>query len=414
MKSALLRMARRLRAFPFMRSIRDYLAWAQGIALAPSLRRIPLQPKTVIFESYQGRSYACSPRAIYRAMVTDPRFADWRFVWAFADTKNVDPEIASHPRTHVVSYCSPEYFRAFAAATYWVVNAMLPLKIRKRPGQKMLQCWHGTPFKRLRADVEGTRTDINGSRDFSRKNRLDVPRFDAFTFQSDFGERTLSSAFEFDRFNPGLERLRFGLPRNTELFDYSPQRITEIRTRLGIAEGKTVVLYAPTYRDDAITANASYHFSQPIDYNNIMEGLGADTVLLFRAHYMITEVPDFAAFADRIIDVSQVPDITDLYVISQLLITDYSSVFFDYAALQRPIVFFMKDLENYRDNLRGFYLPLSQLPGPVTTTESELVPAIKSGLANPSGCPRPQTEELVSWDSATTTTAIIDSFFALM
>lgn len=373
-------------------------------------RRGRLKPDTVVFESYAGRSYSCSPRAVYRQMLADPRFAEWRFVWALVDPEDTPTELLREPRTRVVKYESPNYFRAFGTATYWVVNSMLPAKVRKRPGQKMLQCWHGTPFKRLRADVLGSRSDINGGRDFSRKNRLDVPRFDAFTFQSAFGEQALSTAFEFDRFNPGLERLRLGLPRNAELFRYSSEELAAVKDRLRIDRDKTVVLYAPTYRDDAITSEASYSFNQPIDYRRIVDGLGPDTVLLFRAHYMITEVPDFASFDGRIVDVSHMPDINDLYAISNLLITDYSSVFFDYGALRRPVVFFMKDLENYRDNLRGFYLGLTELPGPVTTDEDDLVARVADALADPSAAAQ-SPEEMLSWDTEETTRQVVEQFF---
>lgn len=403
----------KLRSFPLMRSLRDYLLWLQGIVFMRRYRKGPLEPRTVIFESYAGRSYSCSPRAIYRRMVTDPQFSDWRFTWSLVDPESAPAELRQSPRTTIVKYESPAYYRAFGTASYWVVNSMLPAKVRKRPGQKMLQCWHGTPFKRLRADVAGNRSDINGSRDFHRKNRLDVPRFDAFTFQSAFGERTLSSAFEFDRFNPNLQRIRAGLPRNAELFTYSPEKIAAIRESLGIERDKTVVLYAPTYRDDAITSDAKYSFSQPVDYQQIIDGLGADVVLLFRAHYMITEVPDFASFDGQIIDASQAADINDLYAVSDLLITDYSSVFFDFAALKRPVVFFMKDLENYRDNLRGFYLSLSELPGPVTVNEADLISQIKEVLetSGQADYPHTQHEELRSWDTAHSTDDAIERFF---
>ena len=95
--------------------------------------------------------------------------------------------------------------------------------------------------------------------------------------------------------------------------------------------------------------------------------------VLFRAHYLIANAFDFERFGDFVIDVSQVNDINDLYVISDVLVTDYSSVFFDYANLRRPIIFYMYDLDRYANDIRGFYLGLDELPGPIVQTEDELV-----------------------------------------
>jgi CDP-glycerol glycerophosphotransferase len=100
--------------------------------------------------------------------------------------------------------------------------------------------------------------------------------------------------------------------------------------------------------------------------------------VLFRAHYLVASAFDFAAQGGFVIDVSKTGDINDLYVISDVLVTDYSSVFFDYANLRRPVVFYMYDLEHYAHELRGFYLDIDELPGPIVRTTAELVDAIKT------------------------------------
>ena len=377
---------RQFRDLPLARSVHDYLLWVQGLILHKPDRTGPIQPHTVVFESYAGRNYSCSPRAIYEYMIAQPEYANWRFVWCLGDPSSAPKNLASQPRTRVVRYKSSEYYRVYGTAQYWVTNAMLPAGVRKRAGQKMLQCWHGTSLKRLRADVESTKNEINGARDYRRKNRLDVPRFDAFTFQSAFGERTLSVAFELDRLGKNVEHLRFGLPRNTRLFEYDRGEVQRIRETLGIPVDKKVILYAPTWRDDSLDNANGYVFEEPIDYHQLADGFGPDTVMLFRAHYMITERPDFNEFAGQIIDASGVADINDLYAIADVLITDYSSVFFDYAVLKRPVVFFMKDLENYRDHLRGFYMNLEELPGPVVLKEAELIQTVNTALSGGQRC----------------------------
>lgn len=401
---------RQFRGLPLARSVHDYLLWAQGLILHKPDRTGPIKPRTVVFESYAGRNYSCSPQAIYESMVAQPEYANWKFVWCLADPSSAPEVLTSQPRTRVVRYKSSEYYRVYGTAHYWVTNAMLPAGVRKRSGQKMLQCWHGTSLKRLRADVQSTKSEINGARDYRRKNRLDVPRFDAFTFQSEFGERTLSGAFELERLGKNVQHLRYGLPRNTKLFEYNDDEIQRIRETLSIPASKKVILYAPTWRDDSLDDKNGYVFQEPVDYHELAEGFGPDAVMLFRAHYMITERPDFDEFTGRIIDASGVADINDLYAIADVLITDYSSVFFDYAALRRPVVFFMKDLVNYRDHLRGFYMDLDELPGPVTLKETDLIQEVNAALTAGKDVELP-TGEFESWDSPETTRRVVEAFF---
>lgn len=403
------RLLRTFRGMPAARAVRDYLLWLDGVVLHWPDRRGPIVPKTVVFESYAGRSYSCSPRAIYEYMVSNPEFSDWKFVWCLIHPSSAPVELVEDPQTRIVGYGTDEYFRVYGTAQYWITNAMLPATVRKRQGQKMLQCWHGTSLKRLRADVLGTNTAINGARDYRRKNRLDVPRFDAFTFQSEFGERTLSGAFELDRLGKHVKHLRYGLPRNTRLFEYNEGEIQRIREILGIPVGKKVILYAPTWRDDSLDSANGYVFKEPVDYHQLAQGFGQDAVMLFRAHYMITERPDFDEFAGQIIDASNVADINDLYAVADVLITDYSSVFFDYAALKRPVVFFMKDLVNYRDHLRGFYMDLDDLPGPVVLEEAGLIQEVNSALSASKDVELP-TGEFESWDSPDTTKQVVRAF----
>lgn len=117
-----------------------------------------------------------------------------------------------------------------------------------------------------------------------------------------------------------------------------------------------------------------------LDFARLREQLGEDCVILFRAHYLVASHFDFAAYEGFVWDVSQYPDINDLYIVADLLITDYSSVFFDYANLKRPILFYMYDLAAYRDDIRGFYLSLDELPGPIVETEEALIQAIPQAL----------------------------------
>ena len=134
-----------------------------------------------------------------------------------------------------------------------------------------------------------------------------------------------------------------------------------------------MVLYAPTFRDTEHSGSVGYTFRAELDFDLLRERLGDDTVVLFRPHYLVANSFDFARYEGFVFDVSAVLDINDLYIASDVLVTDYSSVFFDYVNLDRPIVFYMYDLEQYASELRGFYLDLDELPGPIVRTAEDLV-----------------------------------------
>ena len=169
-----------------------------------------------------------------------------------------------------------------------------------------------------------------------------------------------------------------GYPRNDALSTFTEGDARRIREELGIPEGKKAVLYAPTWRDDQHVSGKGYTLALPVDFERLRRELADDYVILFRAHYFVANEFDFERYAGFVLDVSNVSDINDLYIAADVLVTDYSSVFFDYANLGRPIVFYMYDLEAYATELRGFYLDLSELPGPIVRDEEELVAAVRS------------------------------------
>ena len=142
-------------------------------------------------------------------------------------------------------------------------------------------------------------------------------------------------------------------------------------------EGKKVILYAPTFRDNQKLDKAySYGFTLEMNFDHLLDTLGEDYVILFRPHYFVASQFDFAKYEGRVFNVADVDDVNEVYIISDMLITDYSSVFFDYAILKRPILLFMYDLELYQGQLRDFYIDLKELPFPILRTQEQLEEAI--------------------------------------
>lgn len=332
---------------------------------------LPVDSSLIVFESFRGRKYADSPRAIYEFMLNDEHCSGYRFAWCFRDSVMDEYRyVGDEPRTTLVRWGSEDYNRIYATAAYWFANTRLPKALKKREGQVYTQTWHGTPLKKLGCDIT---TGATESAEETREAILsDVIRYDHLISPSRYCSEKLSSAFDLAAAGKQHVIMETGYPRNDSLADRRPERIDEIKKRAGIPAGKKVILYAPTYREDMMTGPGAYAYREPLDLAKLREDLGDGYVMLFRTHYFIREGADADDHGGFIIDVTGWPDINELYLASDMLLTDYSSVFFDYGILGRPVVFYMYDLERYRDSLRGLYLGLDELPGPVAVTQDEL------------------------------------------
>ncbi len=355
-----------------------YAAYARAVRLLYRVERrtAPLEEKLVLFEAFQGRQYTCSPKALYEQMLREERFADYRFLWAFteeAERRNPMPDA----RTGVVRYNSRAHKRACARAGTIITNSMPLGFFQPRRGQRLVETWHGTPLKRLGCDIEVDSNAVNTAGEIHARYRDRVQKISVLLSPSDFYTEKLTSAFDLRGAGREVRIVQEGYPRNDFLARCTPEEAADIRARLGVPAGKKVILYAPTFRDDEKLEKAySYGFTLQMDFDHLLETLGEDYVILFRPHYFVASQFDFARYAGRVINAAGVDDVNWLYVISDLLITDYSSVFFDYAILRRPILLYMYDLERYQGQLRDFYIDLAALPFPIVRTQEALEQAI--------------------------------------
>jgi CDP-glycerol glycerophosphotransferase len=374
-------------------------------------RRNPVNPSLAVFEVFSGRAFSDSPRALFRAFLRDRGdSAGTAPIWVLraplahaladrgydvhgledfprASSDGIDLDIrlgngALEELRHAVIVVrdSSEYLRSYARAALWVSNAILPTFLAPRQGQTYLQAWHGTPLKRLGCDIE---TGASGNAlyslsDVRRRYHSEGARISWLVSPSSYASERLGSAFDLFATGEADKIIEAGYPRNDALCTFTPEDVASVRRRLGIPAGKKVVLYAPTWRDDQHSSKVGYTYESQADFAALRAALGDDYVMLFRAHYLVASAFDPASYEGFVLDVSAIDDINDLYIVSDMLVTDYSSVFFDYANLGRPIVFFMYDLERYADELRGFYLGLDELPGPVVRTTPELIEAVRA------------------------------------
>lgn len=341
------------------------------------LRHQKINSRQIVFESYLARSFADSPKAIYEYMLSAQKYKEYRFVWAFVDPSKYS--FLENERTKVVKYRSVGYYLAYARSRYWVVNGWIPFRIEKKSEQIMLQTWHGTPLKRLRNDIMSNSKHATLSHTKVVKDNLrDTKRYDYFISPSKFCTKVFTSAFDLKELGKENTIIEIGYPRNDFLYSYTEKDTKAIKKRLSIPKNKKVILYAPTWRDDQHKKGIGFTYDLGLDFKKLYDKFGKDYVVLFRAHYNIATGFDFSAHQGFVYDVSKVDEVNELYVISDMLITDYSSVFFDYANLRRPILFYMYDLKYYQTELRGFYIDLDELPGPILQTENELYDAIKN------------------------------------
>lgn len=321
-----------------------------------------------MFESFHAKQYSDNPRAIYEYMKENHK--DYHLLWS------VDKQAIKLFDDFQVPYIrrfTLRWFLTFPRAEYWVNNVRLPGWMPKPTSTIYIQTWHGTPLKKLGLDIEeihmpGTKTNAY-KENFVRESQ----KWDYLISPNPYTTEIFKRAFHY-----GGKFIESGYPRNDVLSNPSEELVKELKRKLGIDAEKKVMLYAPTWRDNEFYKKGKYKFSFQFDLENWKNEFGDEWVLLTRMHYLVAENFNFSAHEGSVYDVSSYPDIRDLYLISDLLITDYSSVFFDYAILNRPIVFFMYDLIIYRDQLRGFYIDIEQeAPGPIVQTEKELFTSIK-------------------------------------
>ncbi|GAA2549013.1 hypothetical protein GCM10010435_18400 [Winogradskya consettensis] len=324
----------------------------------PAMRETPLRD-VVLYNSFTGRQYSDSPRAVHEELLA--RGLPLEHQWVSVDGQAPLPHSAEP-----VPLWSREWHEALATARYIVTNQHLPEWFRRREGQVVVQTWHGTPLKRIGFDIADVQfTDKR----YLEKLALETPNWSFLVSPNTFSSPLLRRAFRF-----GGELLEIGYPRNDVLLQDRTEITERVRAAVGVPPGRKIILYAPTWRDDEHSGGA-YRMSMRLDTRLAADRLGADHVLLVRRHpNVIDELP-----GDGFVhDVSAYPDMADLLAAADILITDYSSVMFDFAATGRPILFFTYDLAHYRDELRGFYFDFeAEAPGPLLATSAEVIDAVR-------------------------------------
>lgn len=312
--------------------------------------------KQVLLQSLIGKNYGDSPKVLYDAMRVDEHFKDYKYIWAFEDPSQFEVVGAKKIRLTSIQY----YLEALRSGI-WISNVSIERGLKFKPrGTISLNTWHGIPIKVI-GNAQKTRNDY------------DYSSVDFMCCSSEFEKKVFMRDFNVK------EDVIFqcGMPRNDELYYPSEEAVQSVRKELEIPEGKKIILYAPTWRDST-DGGSSYQITPPMDLDYWKKQLGDKYVLLFRMHHLTTKLMG-VTFNDFVRDVSHYPQINRLMMASDILISDYSATIFDFSILEKPIISFAYDLEEYSE-ARGFYEQLDKdvLPGNVFKTEKDVIQHILS------------------------------------
>ena len=296
----------------------------------------------VLLNSYGGDSYNDSPRVLFEKMLKDPRFKGYKYVWAFNDIKKFKV-----PNAEIVKIDSFNYFKTALKAKVWISNVNIERGLHfKKPHTIYINSWHGTGPKKGGNAVPG-------------RSDYDFSCVDIFCADGEYTKTVFQKYW-----NMPVENMLFcGRPREDELFELREEDKKTIREELNITDGKKVVLYMPTWREKG---------NKGINHELWEKKLGHEYVILTRSHHF-ANTNQFYKDSTFWIDCSEYPDVNKLYFIADYLISDYSSAFFDYGLLGKPILSYGYDYEEEAIN-PGFFMNFKEeFPNGLMKTEEELL-----------------------------------------
>lgn len=319
---------------------------------------LPLVKNTVVYESYSGVSLSCSPYALFKEIISDKTRADWIHVWVIKDESVIPEDLRSYPNVVFCTRDSYRYMRYLATAEFLVNNATFPSYFASRDGQKYLNTWHGTPLKYMGADIKDQPlARANTVRNFLQCSHIIHPNAhtqEVMTSRNLVGRSLVA------------KQMVSGYPRIDAMLNSSATEKAALRESIGAADDEVVILYAPSYR--GLWSDPDLEIEQLVATLNHLKEL--DAKILFRGHYFAEQA--ISKMNLPVTVVSSVIDTCALLSIVDGLITDYSSIFFDYLPSRRPVFHLVEDWDQYIGT-RGAYLGKDELPGIVCNTVDELV-----------------------------------------
>lgn len=351
----------------FLFYIVKYVKWIYSLyfylgSCALKVLKLFVRPddKLILFISFGGRKFDDSPKAIYDKMIKDERFKDYCIVWAFTNPDAFDIPVGEKVKCDTLAY-----FLTALKARVWITNSTVERGLEfKGKHTFYFDTWHGTPIKKMGSDLGPS------NKSFGTKGNWSV---DYFTCQGEFEADVFGRVFS----KVGRDRMHvIGLPRNDVYANYTQEYMLSLRKKMGIQADKKVILYAPTFREYDMTDTKEVKVLVPMKLEKWRKELGEDYLMLFRAHYEVAKGLNIKD-DDFVREMSGYPQLEDLMIVSDLLISDYSSIFFDYSIMPKPMLTFCYDYDRYALE-RGMYFDIREwLPG--ADNEDDLLTVIKTG-----------------------------------
>ncbi len=350
-------------------------------------RRAPVRPDVVMYESFGGNGVLCNPEAIFRYLLADPRYGHLKHVWVLKDTeahRAIQDEFAGDKRVRFVRHRSPSYDRFLATAGYLINNATFPPPFSKRPGQVYVNTWHGTPLKKMGYGMpDGAASTRNIIRNFLAADYLlsSGPFMTESMYAQDYRLRNIFRGRILEEGQPRTDR---------SLAPGAHAEAVAALTASGTdVAGRKVMLYAPTWKGDSFYRPADTSAEVAEVVSHLQESVGPDWLVLAKVHQVVYDAAvESGNLAGRLVD-NDIPTNLTLAA-ADVLVTDYSSIFFDFLCLDRPILFLLTDLADYSAN-RGLYEPPERLPGGKAQSLADL-----ADLAAAIGSGEPEPEDLVA------------------
>lgn len=322
----------------------------------------------ILYEAYAGRGMVCSPYGIFNMFYKRKDFIDYTHIWVVEKEEQRVSYKSEWKASNIIFVVrdTKEYCEYLCKAKYLINNLSFPNYFTKKEEQVYMNTWHGIPLKTLGFDIsEGRITGLNTIRNF-----LSV---DVFTSPNSFMTERFQKAFLLDGLAEG-NILEIGMPRNDNLFHTDRETITQKLLQAGvkIEKNKKIILYAPTWKGEKYSSpdtSTELYFQL---MKKIEEKVDTDNYqILVKPHQIVYKyiMEKGEKLTDQFVPASI--DTNELLSVVDVLISDYSSIYFDYLASGKPILFYIPDLESYQEQ-RGLYFGIDKLPGPIAQNLEEL------------------------------------------